>query len=58
MAKRSLDIIDIAHIPPFVNHIFNVFIIIYKYANQLNLHMQQDDNMLVPKLNLVLSLVV
>ena len=27
------DLIDLVHIPPFVNHIFNVFINIYEYAN-------------------------
>ena len=33
MTKNSWDIIDLVRIPPFVNHIFNVFINIYEYAN-------------------------
>ena len=31
MAKRRWDITDLVRIPPFVNHIFNVFINIYEY---------------------------
>ena len=34
MAKGSCDIIGLEDIPPFVNHILNVFINIYEYANQ------------------------
>ena len=30
---RPYNIIHLVHIPPFVNHIFNVFINIYEYAN-------------------------
>ena len=33
MAKSSWNIIDLVHIPPFVYHIFNVFINIYENAN-------------------------
>ena len=33
MAKSSWDIIEIVHIPPSVNHIFNVYMNINEYAN-------------------------
>ena len=33
MAKGSWDIIEIVHMTPSVNHIFNVFMNIYEYAN-------------------------
>ena len=35
MAKSSWYIIDIARLSPFVNNIFDVFIIISEYANEI-----------------------
>ena len=58
VAKSSWDIIEIVHIPPSVNQIFNVFMNIYEYANKIICICNMGIIGICLSFNLVLSLVV